>query len=583
VSSVAYIDTTLRDLATYPWGSSVDADALAAAAQALSAVGAAALEAVDPRCARAGIELRTESPWDRLRAVVRHAGATPVGVVIHGRMLWHDRPVADDVVRRFVLCAVESGARRLRALDPLNDPANLAPAAEACAEAGVEFVPTLVAAPAPAPGDARWREEARALAALPGARSICISDGGGHLGPRGVAELVRAVAEASGLPVEVLVQAPGGLAPILSQAAVEAGASGVYGATGPVAMTAARPSAETLRAALSGTARELAADQEAIYAAARTVGPMLTSDRLAIAASDLFGPAVSLPPDLESALMSRLGRLGMSRNLIQVAEEARAVASEVGAVTFAYPLGDAVVAQAADHVIGGSRWDAMEPVLAAAVLGRLGRPRGPVSEAARAAAEAAGADDAPAPDMEAAAQSAPRGTSDEDLVLLAQFPEATERLVARRRSLRTEVADEEGAQIDRVLLETLIQAVESSADSEVSVELGGARVTVRRSAPAPAAGGTSGAAAAGAGSPDDGMHRITSPMVGTFYRAPSPDADPFVTEGQRVQTGQVLCLIEAMKLFNEITADVDGVVRAMPVENAQGVEFGDVLFVIEPA
>jgi oxaloacetate decarboxylase alpha subunit len=582
VSGVAYIDTTLRDLATYPWGSSIDADALAVAAQALSAVGAAALEAVDPRCARAGIELRTESPWDRLRSVVRHAGPTPVGVVIHGRMLWHDRPVADDVVRRFVMCAVESGARRVRALDPLNDPANLAAAAEACVQAGVEFVPTIVASPTPAPDDARWREEARALAALPGARSICLSDGGGHLGPRAVATLVRAVAEASGLPVEVLVQAPGGLAPILSQAAVEAGAAAVYGATGPVAMTAARPSAETLRAAFAGTARELAVDQEAIYQAARTVGPMLTTDRLSIAASDLFGPAVSLPPDLESALVSRLGRLGMSRNLIEVAEEARAVASEVGAVTFAYPLGDAVVAQAADHVIGGARWEAMEPVLAAAVLGRLGRLRGPVSPEARVAAEAAGgADDAVVPDLAAVAQSAPRGTSDEDLVLLAQFPEATERLVARRRSLRTEVADEEGAQIDRVLLETLIQAVESSADSEVSVELGGARVTVRRSAPAPGAGAAAGAGAGAAAAEDDGMHRITSPMVGTFYRASSPEADPFVSEGQRVKAGQVLCLIEAMKLFNEITADVDGVVRRIPVENANGVEFGDVLFVIE--
>jgi acetyl-CoA carboxylase biotin carboxyl carrier protein len=93
-----------------------------------------------------------------------------------------------------------------------------------------------------------------------------------------------------------------------------------------------------------------------------------------------------------------------------------------------------------------------------------------------------------------------------------------------------------------------------------------------------AAGGAGG----GAADVDDGLHRVTSPMVGTFYRAPSPDADPFVQEGQRVEAGQVLCLIEAMKLFNEITADVAGVVRGIPVENGHGVEFGEALFLIEP-
>jgi acetyl-CoA carboxylase biotin carboxyl carrier protein len=177
---------------------------------------------------------------------------------------------------------------------------------------------------------------------------------------------------------------------------------------------------------------------------------------------------------------------------------------------------------------------------------------------------------------------APRGVSEEDLVLWAQFPEAVQRLIGRRQSLRTEVADEEGAAIDRALLETLIQAVEGSAEAEISVELGGARVTVRRAAAAPVAGGTT-AGRAGEAAVDDGLHHVTSPMVGTFYRAPSPDADPFASDGQRVEVGQTLCLIEAMKLFNEITADVAGVVRKICVENAQGVEFGDLLVLIDPA
>ena len=100
---------------------------------------------------------------------------------------------------------------------------------------------------------------------------------------------------------------------------------------------------------------------------------------------------------------------------------------------------------------------------------------------------------------------------------------------------------------------------------------------------APAVTGTGDVADGGGAGADDGLHRVNSPMVGTFYRAPSPEADPFVKEGQRVEAGQVLCLIEAMKLFNEITSDVAGVVRAINIENGTGVEFGEALFLIETA
>ncbi len=74
---------------------------------------------------------------------------------------------------------------------------------------------------------------------------------------------------------------------------------------------------------------------------------------------------------------------------------------------------------------------------------------------------------------------------------------------------------------------------------------------------------------------------VTSPMVGTFYRAPSPGAPPFVEVGSRVSPGDTLCIIEAMKMLNEIEADRAGVVRAILKENGQPVEYGETLFVIE--
>ncbi len=96
---------------------------------------------------------------------------------------------------------------------------------------------------------------------------------------------------------------------------------------------------------------------------------------------------------------------------------------------------------------------------------------------------------------------------------------------------------------------------------------------------APAAGADEGAADAAA----SGLEAIIAPMVGTFYRRPRPDAEPFVSVGDRVRKGQVLCVIEAMKLMNNIEADGSGEVVEIVPEDASPVQYGDRLFVIRPA
>ena len=90
-----------------------------------------------------------------------------------------------------------------------------------------------------------------------------------------------------------------------------------------------------------------------------------------------------------------------------------------------------------------------------------------------------------------------------------------------------------------------------------------------------------GAAGEKAASDDDALTPVVAPMVGTFYRASTPDAAPFVDVGTRVESGQTLCIIEAMKIMNEIASEVRGSVRKVLVENGQPVEFGQTLFLIE--
>jgi acetyl-CoA carboxylase biotin carboxyl carrier protein len=101
-------------------------------------------------------------------------------------------------------------------------------------------------------------------------------------------------------------------------------------------------------------------------------------------------------------------------------------------------------------------------------------------------------------------------------------------------------------------------------------------------APAPA---TAAAAAVPEAAPaaDDGLVEITSPMVGTFYSSPSPDADAFVVVGASVSADSVVCIVEAMKVMNEITADVKGTIKKILVDNATPVQFGQPLFLVEPA
>lgn len=82
--------------------------------------------------------------------------------------------------------------------------------------------------------------------------------------------------------------------------------------------------------------------------------------------------------------------------------------------------------------------------------------------------------------------------------------------------------------------------------------------------------------------PAAGTHQVTSPFVGTFYRAPSPEAESYVKEGQSVRKGDILCIVEAMKLMNEIESDISGKIVSILVENGQPVEYGEPLFVVDP-
>lgn len=147
-------------------------------------------------------------------------------------------------------------------------------------------------------------------------------------------------------------------------------------------------------------------------------------------------------------------------------------------------------------------------------------------------------------------------------------------------------------------IEQLIELLENSSISEIEVGRWGKKIRVSRQggnmvvqssgfeksgapAPRPVASDAVEAPAVESVAPEQGT-AIKSPMVGTFYRSPSPDVDAFVKVGDHIKKGDTLCIVEAMKIMNEVEAEISGVVLDIKVDNAQPVEYGQTLFLIEP-
>lgn len=144
---------------------------------------------------------------------------------------------------------------------------------------------------------------------------------------------------------------------------------------------------------------------------------------------------------------------------------------------------------------------------------------------------------------------------------------------------------------DIALVKELLALLDNSSATTIEIRKGFTTYRVSREAhqAAPAlpqvvqvASGTPAAPAAAPAPAAPRLIEVKSPMVGTFYRAPEPGAEPYVKAGSRISTGQTLCIIEAMKIMNELEAEVSGTVREVLIEDAQPVEFGQVLFRVEP-
>jgi oxaloacetate decarboxylase alpha subunit len=593
----ALVDTTIRLLSQEPLAGRMPTADLLQLAETLDGAGFAYLEVSGGGVFDSAVRRGVESPWERIRALKART-KTPLAMALRGRFLVGSRPVGAEFARRFVASAAESGIDVFRLHDPLNDVSNLREAGEAIAAAEREFEVGLVYGSGYTGETEALVEQAKKLPEL-GAARVLLHDPSSSLEPHRAHELVGALREASGLPVGLYCQGAAGNALAAALEAVRAGADLVSCAVYPIALTLHRVSGEALATSLAGLGQDAGVDTDALWRASELVDEHLGDEPVTPVAPRIAVRAAEhrIPPGLVAALDVHLRAHGAGDRLDEVLEELLRVREEVGWPPLAAPIGQILGSQALLNVLSGTRYQTMIDELRGLVAGRYGSPPGTVDAAVRRASELL-ADGAPEPEpidlQRVSAEAEGLAASDEELLLLALFGEEARPLLEAIRGRFSGDDSLAASGVDQARAERIrevVRIVQESGIGEITIEEGGMRVSVRRT-PDPIEPVL--ASAAGVATEEtepelppqqeagDGLVRVESPMVGTFYRASQPGAPPFVEEGDAVAPGQTLCILEAMKLMNEVKADQEAVVRAIHVGNAEPVEYGQLLFELEP-
>jgi oxaloacetate decarboxylase alpha subunit len=362
----------------------------------------------------------------------------------------------------------------------------------------------------------------------------------------------------------------------------------------PVALTMHRVSAEAAAQALAGLGLATGVDLDKLWEAADLVDEHIGDEPVAPVPPRIAVRAAQrkIPVGVVAALDVQLRARAAGDRLDEVLDEVDKVREEVGSPPLAAPIGQIVASQALLNVLTANRYSTMVDELRDLVEGRFGRTPAPVDPALQ---RAVGnfertEDETDAVDLEQLrVEAGGLASSEEELLLLALFGEEAEPLL---KSIRERAGGDEslGASgVDRERAERIrevVRIVQETGVGEITIEEDGTRVSVRRTAeqtsvPAPAAPSAEGELPPVAPR-DNGLARVESPMVGTFYRAPAPGSAAFVEEGDPVAPGATLCILEAMKLMNEVKSEIEGIVRTIHVGNGEPVEYGQLLFELEP-
>lgn len=611
------MDTTIRDGQQSLWATRMPIGDMLPILPKMDRVGYWAIEAWGGATFDTCLRFLDENPWDRLRSIKSKTPNTRLSMLSRGQNLVGYKHYSKDIVNRFIAAAHRNGIDVFRVFDALNDIRNVVDNAEAIKACGGHFEGAISYTLSPVHTLDSFLEYGQQLKDL-GADSIAIKDMAGMLTPYRTERIVKAFNAEIGLPIHVHCHYVGGMAPANYLKAAEAGAAIVDTASAPLAFGNSQPAVEMLVAAMQESRYDTGLDLGLLFEISEYWEEVRKRGHYKRGVSSLTHMKVyshQVPGGMMSNLMSQLEIQNAIDRLDDVMEEIPRVRAEVGYPPLVTPLSQIVGTQAVFNVLTGKRWSVVSKEMKDYICGYYGKAPGPMSPEVvnRVVGES---DIMLDPDVapgslvtttfaELEEEIGDLAKTEEDVLMYVLFPnEARTYLSKHRTSEKVDFLLEEESSntkeddyVDINQIRELVRVAEESGVGEIVVEEEGARIAVRMpgavaaapaapvaaaapAAPAPAAAPA--AAPASAASHPANWYCVTSPMVGTFYAAPAPGEPAFVQVGDEVAANQTLCIVEAMKLMNEIGAEEMGTVREVCVEDATPVEFGTPLFYIEP-
>lgn len=612
------MDTTIRDGQQSLWATRMPVGDMLPILPKMDRVGYWAIEAWGGATFDTCLRFLDENPWDRLRSIKSKTPNTRLSMLSRGQNLVGYKHYSKDVVNRFIAAAHRNGIDVFRVFDALNDIRNVVDNAEAIKACGGHFEGAISYTLSPVHTLDSFLEYGQQLKDL-GADSIAIKDMAGMLTPYRTERIVKAFNAEIGLPIHVHCHYVGGMAPANYLKAAEAGAAIVDTAAAPLAFGNSQPAVEMLVAAMQESRYDTGLDLGLLFEISEYWEEVRKRGHYKRGVSSLTHMKVyshQVPGGMMSNLMSQLEIQNAIDRLDDVMEEIPRVRAEVGYPPLVTPLSQIVGTQAVFNVLTGKRWSVVSKEMKDYICGYYGKAPGPMSPEVvnRVVGES---DIMLDPDVapgslvtttfaELEEEIGDLAKTEEDVLMYALFPnEARTYLSKHRTSEKVDFLLEEESSntkeddyVDINQIRELVRVAEESGVGEIVVEEEGSRIAVRMpgavaaapaapvaaAAPAAAAAPVAAPAAApaAAASHPANWYCVTSPMVGTFYAAPAPGEPAFVQVGDEVAANQTLCIVEAMKLMNEIGAEEMGTVREVCVEDATPVEFGTPLFYIEP-
>ncbi len=611
------MDTTIRDGQQSLWATRMSIGDMLPILPKMDRVGYWAIEAWGGATFDTCLRFLDENPWDRLRSIKAKTPNTRLSMLSRGQNLVGYKHYSREVCSRFIHAAHKNGIDVFRVFDALNDIRNVVDNADAIKECGAHFEGAISYTMSPVHTLDSFLEYGQQLKEL-GADSIAIKDMAGMLTPYRTERMVKAFNAEIGLPIHVHCHYVGGMAPANIIKAAEAGAAIADTASAPLAFGNSHPAVEMIVAALQESRYDTGLDLGLLFEISEYWEEVRKRGHYKRGVSSLTHMKVyshQVPGGMMSNLTSQLEIQNALDRLDEVMAEIPRVRAEVGYPPLVTPLSQIVGTQAVFNVLTGKRWSVVSKEMKDYICGYYGKAPGPMSPEIVAKvvtdpSQILDPDVAPGSLVtttfdELANEIGDLAKTEEDVLMYALFPnEARTYLSKHRTSERVDFFLEEESSnskeddyVDINQIRELVRVAEESGVGEIVVEEEGARIAVRMpSAMAAAAAPVAAAVPAATAEPVEkpaavapaannhpaNWHCVTAPMVGTFYAAPAPGEPPFVKVGDEVAANQTLCIVEAMKLMNEIGAEEMGTIREVCVEDGTPVEFGTPLFYLEP-